>query len=570
MTIHEAQLQNFLPVQSVLYEFHQDTDVPDYWFRVKIHNTQSNNLHYLLCFHAGFDTIQSFVFAPDGEVNSAIIHASVPTEEEPFYIAQESIFPVLLKPGLTTVYCKIVNRTVYSHQLNSIFCNLAEESSFVNYFLKARYYHGIALGMLCIMLVFHIFIFWFFRDRTYLLFVINMFVTIIYLLLRKNYQDEIDWLAPLFPWFRYVHDPAGVLLCLTVILFTQSFLNTEKEDLRMHRIMNYLVVIQATVLLFMFTGQMLYWLNKVSIYQGFITAILVIVASLRSYWRGNKLALYVFFGFLMLVIVPLTYVVPFEQFFDYRYNESDFHYFGEALRSLIFAVGIADRFYGLKKEAVRKEIEKKQLEFEREKHLLDEKERISRDLHDNIGAQLTSLTYGLNRLSKSGKYQPDKMHELYEHANSAILELRETIWVINRNEVTLEEFLDKINNLFWRLRQQDGDIRYELVSDGIPLEKKLNPSQAINLFRIIQEGINNSLKHSKANRITVGLRNGDGVFHLYIRDNGIGFEGKESTLHEHYGLGNMNKRAEEIKSPLRIDSKPGEGTLIAVDFMCNS
>ncbi len=139
------------------------------------------------------------------------------------------------------------------------------------------------------------FIYLFIRDATYLVFLVNVFFTLIYLILRKNYHLELDFLSPLFGFLPESHDVFGVLISITAIWFTQTFLNTRKDDLVMHRIMNGLMLVLGVVAIFLIRFKWIQLMNLLTIYLGFFSAILLIISSIRSYRKGNKLALYVFF-----------------------------------------------------------------------------------------------------------------------------------------------------------------------------------------------------------------------------------------------------------------------------------
>ncbi len=195
---------------------------------------------------------------------------------------------------------------------------------------------------------------------------------------------------------------------------------------------------------------------------------------------------------------------------------------------------------------------------EQRREMVTEKDRIAQDLHDNIGTQLTSLSLGLGQLAKNPG--SERALSLQQQANAAIIELRDTIWIINKDELLVEELANKIDNLLWRLRQNDGEMTYDFTSTANDGMARLRPNQAINLFRIAQEAINNSLKHSKGSRISITLKLEGRVLKLSIRDNGIGFNSMNAFFSDRYGLTNIRKRAADCDAQLNIYSNPGTGT----------
>ena len=474
----------FQPLQREFYDFHNDREINAYWVKSTVKNTSGVSLNYIFYFFPRIDTVITFMISPDSSWSRTAIGTMQPTESRPLFISQELAFPVVLQPGTTHIYFRFSNSSEFIRQLGSIMINLAEEKGFLNYFLEFRFYQGIALGMLIIMLVFHVFIYFFFRDKTYLIFVINIFFTIIYLLLRKQYLAEVDILAPVLPALRYLHDPVAVFVFFTAILFSQSFLDTRREDPIMHNIMNFFLILQIPVLLCMVFLQQLFLMNQLSIYFGLLAGLAVIVASIRSYWRGNRKALYVFWGFLILFLVPIIYIIPMPGYLHFRNNEADVNYFGEALRSLIFAVGIADRFYGLKKEVVKAQIEKQKMFYENEKRINEDRERIARELHDNIGSQLTLIALRINKL-RGDHGEESEQHKVYNQTNIVISQLRDTIWTMDRKVITVGDLANRIRSQLWNLR-------IDPVMADVTLPEELTEIQiphfiAIGIHRIVQE-----------------------------------------------------------------------------------
>jgi signal transduction histidine kinase len=517
--------------------------------------------------HPGLDTVDYFLFLPDGTATHSKTNAGQLTRSKPLFISRQIVLPLELQPGITKIYVRIINHSARSHQLSSIIASLADERLFLNYLLEFRFYQGIALGMILLILILHVFIYLFIRDATYLVFLVNVFCTIAYLILRKNYHLEIDFLSPLFGFLPELHDVFGVLISITAIWFAQAFLNTRKEDFLMDRVMNGLMITLGIVALCLISFQWINVMNMLTIYLGFISAVLMILSAVRSYRRGNKLALYVFFGFILLAFVPLIYIIPFPNYLHYRSDESDLQYFGEAVRSIIFAVGIAHRFYILKKEVANHEIEKKELALTNEQQLRSEKERIARDLHDNIGSELAILSMELWQLSR--KYPNDPS------INSAMLmkatiynQLRDTIWAIEKNQFKFEDLESRLNTILWKHRNANIKFKFETsIPDSL---FSLTPAQSINLYRIVQEAVQNAVVHSACNeiRITVSANATTGEIYAEVSDDGRGFTFDQENIDNsgHYGLRNMRKRAQEVQGQIEIVSKESNGTVVSLTF----
>jgi signal transduction histidine kinase len=336
----------------------------------------------------------------------------------------------------------------------------------------------------------------------------------------------------------------------------------------MHRIMNWLMIALGVVGGFLIAFQWITLMNLLAICLGFVSAVLMIVSSVRSYRRGNRLALYVFFGFTLLAFVPLVYLIPVPNYLHYRSDESDLQYLGEAIRSIIFSVGIAHRFYLLKQQVAKHEIEKKELALAQEQQLKDEKERISRDLHDNIGAELAILSMELWQASKLYPDDPG-INSALVTSGSIYNQLRDTIWAIEKNHVKLEDLESRLRVLLWKQGQAHTSVQFDLTTGTADSQFLLTPTQSINLFRIVQEAVQNAVTHSACTNIKVGIHfNSPGALLVEIVDNGKGFNPGRNGHHGdiHYGLRNMKRRALEVQGEIIIVSNDLQGTSVALSF----
>ncbi|MEZ0540573.1 sensor histidine kinase [Fibrella arboris] len=204
--------------------------------------------------------------------------------------------------------------------------------------------------------------------------------------------------------------------------------------------------------------------------------------------------------------------------------------------------------------------------------MLREKERIARDLHDNVGAQLALMITSLLHISRQAEQVPvagnkleveesdnrmprlaDELRTVVGYAREAIRTLRETIWAINQESFTIDEFEERLNQYVNRyVHQLNGlNVDVQIVGDA---GQPLSSVQVLNFFRIVQEALSNVVKHAHATQAEVRLvTRSDGAFHLTIHDNGRGLnEAMNETDERHYGIHNMKRRADELGGQFRI------------------
>lgn len=191
----------------------------------------------------------------------------------------------------------------------------------------------------------------------------------------------------------------------------------------------------------------------------------------------------------------------------------------------------------------------------------DERERISMDLHDNIGAQITHVITSLDNLSyKIGIGQQvntiPAIDELGDFARGTMQQLRDTIWTLKKDDVYLVEFIDRIQDYYRRVFQDQEDLHLHVVN-AVKDQIQLPAETTVHLFRIMQEVATNALKHANATSFSVHFTEENQHLIIEIEDNGKGFD-VEVVPPGHYGLKNIAARVSELSGSLNIHSGAGK------------
>jgi len=202
--------------------------------------------------------------------------------------------------------------------------------------------------------------------------------------------------------------------------------------------------------------------------------------------------------------------------------------------------------------------------------LQDQRLRISRDLHDNIGSQLTFIISSIDNL----KFLTDttniklksKLLEISQFANTTIGQLRDTIWAMNKNEITFEDFKSRLLAFIEKAKATTTSIQFNLTSN---IQSKIifSSIKGINIFRVFQETLNNAIKYSEATEINICISENSEHIEFEIADNGKGFDINTTELGN--GLENMQHRIKEIGGEIIISSTPAKGTLIKISCLKN-
>ncbi|MDE0560956.1 tetratricopeptide repeat protein [Algoriphagus sp. NF] len=250
-------------------------------------------------------------------------------------------------------------------------------------------------------------------------------------------------------------------------------------------------------------------------------------------------------------------------------RNKNFQLYGSLLMALVLGlVGyLLYKQQKLKNRQLEQEVELKEAlaQIETQNKLQEQRLLIARDLHDNIGAQLTFIISSIENLKY---FEPIKetltprYESIANFTKQTIRELRDTIWAMNSGAVTLEDLVGRVKN-FIQQGKQSTDVKLDFVQEeGLDLSKKISSANSIQILRILQEAVQNAVKYADASQILVIFSLGENQLQFQVIDNGKGFDLEKVKAGN--GLGNMQKRAEEIEASLSVKSEIGRGTEISL------
>ena len=206
-----------------------------------------------------------------------------------------------------------------------------------------------------------------------------------------------------------------------------------------------------------------------------------------------------------------------------------------------------------------------QLEVEKQTVLNNQRSTISADLHDDLGASLSSIhlnTAMVQKLIHKDNPKADaSLTRIIKDLKMVIENMGDIIWAINPDEKAQKSISGQLKDFYFDLMDGYG-IQCNYHIDQALEAQITNINARKNLLLIAKEAINNILKHSKSTRIDVFLKEQDNSILLEIQDNGIGMIDTEKTFSGN-GLQNMKNRTEKINGAFKIKSEVGVGTTIS-------
>lgn len=191
-----------------------------------------------------------------------------------------------------------------------------------------------------------------------------------------------------------------------------------------------------------------------------------------------------------------------------------------------------------------------------------ERKRIARELHDDIGQRLALLAVELEQLHQDSSYLPEIRRRMGELHKLAIEVVTDTQTLSHELHSTKLDYLGPVaamRGLCHELGEQTR-VRIDFKSQDLP--SAMPPNISLCLFRVLQEALRNSVKHSGAKHVEVELWGTPNEVHLVVSDRGVGFDSEAARASRGLGLVSMEERLKLLQGTIFIQSEPQRGTTI--------
>lgn len=202
----------------------------------------------------------------------------------------------------------------------------------------------------------------------------------------------------------------------------------------------------------------------------------------------------------------------------------------------------------------------------------EEKRKISRELHDNFGQILTAIKMNIETVFEKHKEHIVEVEfaDINNQLNKARKEIRELSYRLRPRVLDDFGLVPALRFLCEDVSQRSG-IRGFFQAHNV--KERLSSEMETNIYRIVQEALNNAVKHSRASELHVQIMKNDEMLTVSVEDNGIGFNssaGDHSEEMRGMGLVNMSERALSVNGKLYLSSVPGKGTELMVEIPLDS
>ncbi|WP_395064026.1 sensor histidine kinase [Flavobacterium sp.] len=241
---------------------------------------------------------------------------------------------------------------------------------------------------------------------------------------------------------------------------------------------------------------------------------------------------------------------------------------------LIMACVLILFFYFSRKKIIKKEIEKKNLEINHQKELLRsviltqeaERKRIAQDLHDDISSKLNVVSLNTHLL-KTPNLSETEFLEITNNITDLTVKALDNSRRIAHDLLppVLEKFglhagIEELALEYNSTKSIDVQYKNELEFNEVDIDRNLH------VFRILQELLNNSVRHGKASKVIIDFKNVDGINTCFYSDNGVGFDTKNENNLKGLGMKNIESRVNFLNGNFTINSKINDGFKMVFTF----
>jgi signal transduction histidine kinase len=563
------------PENAVLFKvatspfFSFGADPANWWLRFKVKN--NNNVPqrvFLSLNRKNFDSFSLWLKEADGSVqNLGVVGAKEPRDEK-FFLTDGYFYELTLQPNQETELLAMAYNRIGSMHLAF---SLESPEHFEKNSRSDVFGFGLFMGVMILTMLFSSFLFFQYKDKIYLFYIIY----VLNILFREAHEYSADF--GFFPLFQ--RHAVSFLIAATFTLFFRNFIMLWTLNPRLDKVVKYYTnvvfcIIPAIVLLTIYDQTVI--LKKLYFFLNFANLIFTLIALwivVRYFKKSARVRITMIayfplaFAFVAILLRNMTFIG------NYPFIQHAVMW-GFIIEVMVFTTGFSVWYHQMERES---RVLKLNLLMEKQQKLFDImdaqqkiKDKIARDLHDDVAATMS----GIQILSQvaSEQFVP-KMPEagpILEQINSSAQSVSESIsdliWTVKSNSDYLNDIADRIREHASKVLEAKG-IAYQII---IPRELPLvdfDLETKRNVHLIYKEAINNALKYSQCSKMIISLDMVDNCMSLSVTDNGIGFDLKTIKLGN--GLKNLKTRTAEIGGDLDIVTSVGNGTIVNFQIFRN-
>ncbi|QNR84177.1 histidine kinase [Pedobacter riviphilus] len=541
-----------------------------YWVAFDIENTLEQAVHLMFKEQSSsINQLQLFKVDELGKIYPlGLTGDHFPFKQRP-YRNRSFIYPIVLLPHeKATFYLWADKRGQNMYMPMSI----GRDVDIIQAEIPQHTLFGFYTGIFVFAVIFNLLLFASVRDNIHLYYAIYIFCTLIFILEEEGLAFQ--WFYPNLPGLQdYMRLIMASLSCGLLIQVMQLFVNQNQSNSRLYRFTNYykrfcwaMSIIPVFMLFksFIILEKTVFYINN---FLALLTVIVIIVCVVERIRAGYKLGWYYFIATLMLLFGVFNYVFNTLGLTNFNLLKPNGLVVGLTAEIIFLSFALTQRYNFLKKE---KEI----LLEEKSKHQVDladgifnaqedERTRLARDLHDDLGGTLSIIKLNITAFQHKVLKLPENERAFYNQTISMIekacTDLREISHNLMPKNFEQLGLIETLKENFISLNHS-GKIAFEFVYQ---VEHPIESNMEITIYRIVNELVNNINRHSLATKATIQMLSFNEGINIMAEDNGIGFSQEEDKTG--LGMQNIRSRVNYLNGKIQVDSNPN-GTTIAIDI----
>ncbi len=537
-------------------------DAANWWllFRVK-NNLPTRRTFIVQVNRKNFDLLQLWQRDTNGICQPLGLVGMNAPDQSNYFLTDGYYFGVTLPPHrVTEIYGLAYNR------VGNLFFGLTlhTQQDFSLDLRQSVLTFGLFLGVMAVTVLFSLFLFLQFRDRIYLYYLLY----ILNILARQAHEFSTDF--GLLPFVQ--RHATSVMLAATFGMFFRHFLRLWNlvPALDWAIKMYVRVIFVAAILVSGLTAfdalAPFGWAISVLNFTNLLFTVVALTAAVLFSGKSAR-AQITLLAYLPLGLAFLTVILRnMDLLPDFPWIRFSIMW-AFVFEVMVYTIGFLLLYRSVEtdKQVLTLQLEQEELEKQLAVATAEQrvKDRIARDLHDDVAASLS----GIRILSQVAKTQfseksPEAapiLEQIARTAQSAVESIGDLIWAVKPSENYLNDLADRIREHAVKLLEaKDIDYRINIPRDLPVLDLNLETKR--NLYLIFKEALNNALKYSQCTAVEIHLSLENGLLQMAISDNGVGFE--PSQISGGNGLRNMVQRGADVGGEVSIDSAPGRGTSV--------
>lgn len=429
--------------------------------------------------------------------------------------------------------------------------NMLTNGEYVILSSQRNMFHGVLFGIFMLLIAYNSILYFSIKNKVYLYYVLYIASFALFIFFLQGYFFEV--IGRIFEHDYFILTLITVTITAAFwLLLTREFLSTKLFLPGAYRLLTFLIPVAPIICLISIVFKIAWLAALLSLtFLGFylIGAVITIMA-LR---KGIYLARYYLLALSGITISILISISARNNFLPLPWNflTQNILSLGILWEALILAATVGYRFSYLRAEK------------EKEKALM--RNQIAADLHDEVGSNLSTIALQSRLMMRESRLDGNSKEQLQNISDIAGMTtdtIRDIVWFIN-------PFHDNSEDLFLRMKELaskmliNQNYTFSANEDNEHIFKRLpNLNKRRHVYLIFKEALNNIVKHSNADEVTISLSDEEKNFLMIIQDDGKGFNEEQITHGE--GLRNLRNRAIQIGAQILIESKEGNGTKITL------